>query len=307
MSKNIPSGVFPTMITPYTDSNKVDYEALEEMIEWYVRNNVQGLFAVCQSSEMFFLSLEERVKIASFVKKKSKGRVSVVASGHISYGMHDQLDEIRRIWETGVDAFVLVSNRMANENESDDVWKANTEKIITELPDVVFGIYECPYPYKRQLSPELLKWCASTGRFVFLKDTCCDIDKIKAKIEAVKGSNLKIFNANSVTLLESLKVGGAGFSGVMGNFHPDLYAWLTQNWNKEPEKAEIVQNFLGPTSEAVGASYPINAKYYMQLEGINIKLNSRVMNAADYTKTNQLGTEQLHELWKSFKEKFMEN
>ena len=54
-------GVWPVMLTPFTDHNEVDYPALERLTEWYIENGVSGLFAVCQSSEMFFLSLEERV------------------------------------------------------------------------------------------------------------------------------------------------------------------------------------------------------------------------------------------------------
>ena len=67
-------GVWPVMLTPFTDHNEVDYPALERLTEWYIENGVSGLFAVCQSSEMFFLSLEERVKIAGFVKEKAAGR-----------------------------------------------------------------------------------------------------------------------------------------------------------------------------------------------------------------------------------------
>ena len=37
-------------------------------------------------------------------------------------------------------------------------------------------------------------------------------------MEAVRGSQLKIFNANSATLLDSMKFGISGFSGVMANF-----------------------------------------------------------------------------------------
>ena len=84
MSKNFNNGVWPVMLTPFTDDNRVDYDSLEKLINWYIENGVAGLFADCQSSEMFFLSLEERVELARFIKEKAAGRVPVVASGHIS-------------------------------------------------------------------------------------------------------------------------------------------------------------------------------------------------------------------------------
>lgn len=70
---------------------------------------------------------------------------------------------------------------------------------------------------------------------------------------------LKIFNANSASLLETLKMGCAGFSGVMANFHPEIYSWLCKNFEKEPEKAKKVQAFLGFASLAECQLYPVNA------------------------------------------------
>lgn len=42
----------------------------------------------------------------------------------------------------------------------------------------------------------------------------------------LKRSSLKLFNASTATLLETLLQGAAGFSGVMANFPPRFYAWL---------------------------------------------------------------------------------
>lgn len=305
MKNNFPGGVWPTMLTPFTEDNKVDFDALESVIEWYIKNGVSGLFAVCQSSEMFFLSLEERVKIAAFVKEKAKGRVPVISSGHISDSFEDQIKELNLIAETGVDAVVLITNRLAKEDESDEVWKANLEKLLKEIPeDVALGFYECPFPYKRIISPELLKWCADTGRFFFLKDTSCDVENIKAKLEAVKGSNLKIYNANTATLLETVKLGVHGYSGVMANFHPDLYAWLLKNWENKPEEARSLVNFLSIASLIEKQLYPVNAKYNLTLENIKINDYCRSKNNNEFTATNRLEIQQLLELSKEYSNKY---
>lgn len=289
------------MITPFTESNEIDYPALERLIDWYIEKGVDGLFAVCQSSEMFFLSLEERVELARFVKEKAAGRVPVIASGHISDDFEDQVRELTLIGETGVDAVILITNRLAGEDESDDVWKANLEKLLAKLPDdLPLGFYECPYPYKRLISPELLKWCAETGRFFFMKDTSCDIANIKAKLDAIRGTNLKLYNANSATLYETMKLGAAGFSGVMANFHPELYAWLMKNWDKEPDKALALSDFLSVASLIERQLYPVNAKYNLMQEGVLTNYLCRSKNTADFTATNKLEVEQLRRLTQSF-------
>lgn len=297
MKNNFPDGVWPTMLTPFTDKNEIDYEALEEIIEWYIKKGVSGLFAVCQSSEMFFLSLEERIKLAQFIKEKSAGRVPVVASGHISDDFDDQVKEIYLIAETGVDAVVLITNRLAKQDESDEVWKKNLERLLKQIPkDIALGFYECPYPYKRVISPELLKWCVDTGRFYFLKDTSCDMNNIRGKLEAVKGSGLKLYNANSATILESLKIGAAGYSGVMANFHPELYVWLVKNWSSHPEEAKNLTNYLSLTSQIERQLYPVNAKYFLSLEGLPVNIYSRSKNHKDMTSSFCLEIEQFREL-----------
>lgn len=293
MNHSIKDGVWPTMITPFTAAGEVDYAALEQLVEWYIGRGVHGLFAVCQSSEMFKLSLEERVGIARFVKEKAAGRVQVIASGHVSDSFEDQVEELRQIAATGVDAVVLISNRLAKEEEGEEVWKNAARKLLDAIPDVPLGIYECPYPYKRLLSPELLKWCADTGRFTFLKDTCCDLQQMKAKIDAVAGSALKLFNANSSSLLASLKLGAAGFSGVMANFHPDLYVQLTEQWRNDEAAAERLQAYLGVASLIELQYYPVNAKYHLQQLGLPITTVSRVKDDSGLKANHRIEVGQL--------------
>ncbi|MDQ0916938.1 dihydrodipicolinate synthase family protein [Paenibacillus sp. V4I5] len=300
----IAKGVWPTMVTPFTDSNQVDYKALEQMIEWYIGHGVAGLFAVCQSSEMFFLTLEEREDIARFVVEKAQGRVQVIASGHISDSIENQIIELQAIAAAGVQAVVLVSNRLAQQNESEDVWKRNAETLLGAVPDIPFGIYECPYPHKRLISPELLAWCESTGRFTFLKDTCCHTEHIQQKLNAVRGGGLNIYNANTATLLETLHLGIQGYSGIMGNFHPALYVWLTRHYMERQEQAEKLQDFLGMSSVIESQFYPVNAKYYLSLEGLPVGLHTRTKDHRQMTYSNRREVEQLFALTRQYREKY---
>jgi 4-hydroxy-tetrahydrodipicolinate synthase len=306
MVTSISNGVWPTMLTPFTLTGQVDYAAFEQLIEWYIDGGVSGLFTLCHSSEMIHLTQEERVEVARFVKEKAAGRVQVIASGNVPEGqqeLQEQIDELKRIAATGVDAVVLISNRFAQESESDEVWKRNAQKLLNAVPNVPLGIYESPFPYKRLFSTELLKWCAETGRFLFLKDTCCDLQQIKDKLDVVAGSELKIFNANSATMLESLKMGVAGFSGIMANFHPDLYAWLIKNWDREPGLAIELQAFMGVTSLIELQEYPVNAKYHLQQLGLAITTYCRSKDAALFKRNRCIEVEQLEQLSEMMRQK----
>ena len=290
-------GVYPVMLTPFTEEGKVDFDSLERLVDWYIKSGVAGLFSVCQSSEMFFLTLEERVEIARFVKEKAGDRAAVLASGHVSDTLEAQVEELNAIAETGVDALILLTNRLAAEQESDEIWLSNLEKLMERLPeDIPLGFYECPYPYKRLLSPEILKRCMEIKRFYFIKDTCCNLELLDKKIGQLGNGQLKLFNANTSTLLESLQMGAAGFSGVMANFHPDLYVWLCENYEKEPEKARTIADFLTVASMYERQVYPVNAKYYQRKLGNFESIYTRTKDAALLDATAALETDQLERL-----------
>lgn len=302
MKGAITSGVWPTMVTPYTIDNKIDYKGVEKIINWYDEQGVAGIFAVCQSSEMFFLSKEERLNLAKFIMDHRPKHMGVIASGHVADTVNEQVEEAKAMIDLGIDAYVFISNKFALPNEKEDVVRQNIDIIINQIQDIPLGIYECPYPYKRLISPETLKWCADTERFLFLKDTCCNLDELQAKIDAVKGTPLKIYNANAATLLESLKMGCAGYSGIMTNFHAELYVWLCENYNKYPEKAEKLQAFLGLASVIECQCYPVNAKYHMQLEGLGIEYGSRVRDKNELTQSRQIEVKQLQHMYYLVKE-----
>lgn len=269
------AGVWPVMLTPFSDTGEVDYYGLDHLIDWYTENGVTGLFAVCQSSEMFYLSLKERIKIAEYVKRRAA--VPVIASGHISDAPSQQAEELTYMAETGVDAVVLITNRTAQEGQNSQVWMEGMERLLEQLPAAMpLGLYECPYPYKRVLSQEELDFCVRTGRFRFLKDTCCDAERISERLKLLCGSDLKLFNANTATLLDSLQQGAEGYSGVMANFHPELYVWLCKNWNKYPETAKKLQAGLTFASMIEKQYYPNNAKIYLADMGIPVGEGCRV-------------------------------
>ncbi len=276
-------GVWPVMLTPFDNQREIDWESLKKLIDWYIKAGVNGLFANCQSSEMFFLSEAESLQLTRFVLDYVDGRVPVVASGHTACGLSQQIDQLGKIAETGVDSVILISNRLAMPSEDDATVLANLQKITAALTDKVgLGIYECPHPYKRLLSDDVVRWCAQSGRYTFIKDTCCQIDTIRRRVELSKGSRMHIANANGQTLLPSLQAGAHGYSGVMTNFHPELYVWLCDNWQQEPEKAETVFAYLSTASLAECLDYPICAKDYQKSIGNFQTVACRVREAGNY-------------------------
>ena len=284
--------ILTTMITPYKKDGSVDLETAEKYVDFYFESGIDGIFAVCQSSEIFYLTLEERVELnrrvyarAKALEAKSGKRFTVVSSGHISDTIEGQAEELNAVYASGTDALILITNRLDINNEGDDVFIANAEKLLKMLPpEAKLGFYECPYPYKRLVTPKILDWALSTGRFYYMKDTCCDAKVIADRCRQLEGSEFQLLNANCQTLLESLRAGAQGYCGIMCNFHPELYAWLGNNFEKEPEKSDLIQSFIGTFGFIEGGlPYPLTAKYNMTLCGMETELITRKPGSGEMT------------------------
>ena len=289
---SVVKGVYPTMITPYRDG-KIDGNAVRELVRFYWKSGCDGIFAACQSSEISYLSVDERVSLVRLVvntareladNDKSRPPMMIVASGHVSDELSAQAEELNRIAAEGPDALILISNRFDIANTTDKAWISDAGKLISKLPpDLPLGIYECPKPYKRLLSDEMLRWCASDGRFYFIKDTCCDADLIAHRLDICRGSHLEIFNANAQTLLPTLKAGCAGYCGVMANFHPELYVRL-YNIDWSGKEASLLQDYLGLAATAESLTYPCCAKDYLnRYRKIPMEIMSRSADGSLYT------------------------
>ena len=289
--------IFTTMITPYRKDGSVDIKAALKYVDFYFESGIDGIFALCQSSEIFYLSLAERVALNAAVYAHAKAlentsgkKLTVVSSGHTADTIEEQARELTAIAETGTDALILISNRLDPENKGDEVFIQNLKRLMELLPkDVPLGLYECPYPYKRLLTPTILDFCIKTGRFRYIKDTCCDAALIEERCKQLKGSGFRLLNANCQTLLETMQCGADGYCGIMCNFHPRLYAWLRENFDKEPETAALVQSVIGTFGfTEVGLPYPLTAKYHMGLCGIETELFARSRKGeilTDYAKS----------------------
>ena len=256
------------MLTAFDDWGNIDWESQKKLTEWYLEQGSESLFAVCQSSEMLHLDLDEREALARFTVDIVDDRVPVIASGHIGVTLDEQITELTRIAATGIDCLVFVTNRLDPENLGSQHLFDTVETLMRELPpDLQLGLYECPAPYRRLLSDDEIIYFAQNPRFVILKDVSCDINTVRRRLELTKDSNLVISNANAAIAYEAMKSGAKGFCGVFNNFHPDLYRWLQDESEMHVELASELTRFLVLAAATEGMGYPKLAKAYHQRLG----------------------------------------
>ncbi|MDP4286070.1 MAG: dihydrodipicolinate synthase family protein [Bacteroidota bacterium] len=266
----------PVMLTPFKENGEIDFDGLTRLTELYLQAGVKGLFANCQSSEMYELSEEEKLLIVKHVMKISAGEVPVVAVGNFGKTMAEQADFMGKIYDIGVNAVIIVTSLIAEENESDAIFEERVLELFELTGKIPVGFYECPKPYKRVLTADQLLKFVATGKVIYHKDTCLDIAQVREKLNVTaKYENFGLYDAYAVNSIASLRAGAAGLSCIQGNFFPELMVWLCDHYDDRQEEAKEVQLFLDEHMGVAHHAYPIVAKYFLQKSGLNISKVTR--------------------------------
>ena len=274
---SLPQGFIPVMLTPFFENGEVDYNGLKLLTEFYLDAGAAGLFANCLSSEMFELSEQERLDVTKTVVDQVAGRVPVVATGTFGGPVPEQAIFVKRIYNTGVQAVILISGLLAEEHDSDEVFLANAKELISLTENIPLGFYECPVPYKRLINSDILAELLKSNRVVYHKDTCLDSVEVAKRLEVAEEYNFGLYDAYMVNAVSSLLAGAAGLSCIQGNIYPELVVWICNNYNNAERQDEIkrVQQFFIDTMDVVHAAYPINAKYGLAKRGFPISMFTR--------------------------------
>lgn len=278
-TRPLPRGLWPVMLNAFHEDGTIDWNGVDALTDWYIERGSAGLFACCGSTEMFHLDDVERLAVTRRVVSRASGRVPVVGTGTFGGPIEDQARFVRHVADMGVDAVVVIVCLMAESGEDEEVLKQNMERLLELTDPVPLGLYECPTPYHRKLSPELFGHLGATGRFRYHKDTVCDIDLLHQKIDAVRDTPLGVYNAHFETGLAGLRYGAAGISPVAGNVFPELFAWLCTEYSEQPETAEEVQRMMTSLAPVVNNKYLVTCKRYLQRIGLPITTRCRSTDA----------------------------
>ena len=267
----------PVMITPFNLKAKVDLNVVSHLIDFYLAAGVKGFFANCLSSEMYSISEDERLELTAHIVRYVNGRVPVVATGSFGLTIEDKAEFSKKIYDTGINAVILITGHYANVDDSDDILLRNFDKMMRLTDNIPLGLYECPAPYKRILTTEVFKTLLATSRFVYHKDTSIDLEKVKAKLEAVEGTPLEFYDAHTPNAMYSLQMGAKGMSSISGNFYPEILVWMCNNANDPSKQEEVkwLQSELTRVDPIIHQAYPMSAKYFLQKRGLPVRTISR--------------------------------
>jgi len=296
----------PVMITPFNLKAKVDLDVVSNLIDFYLAAGVKGFFANCLSSEMYSISEDERIELTRHVVKYVNGRVPVVATGSFGLTIEDKAEFSKRIYDTGIDAVILITGHYANIEDSDEILLKNFNRMFTLTGNIPLGMYECPAPYKRIIGPETFRTLLSANRMVYHKDTSIDLEKVKAKLDILKesGSEMEFYDAHSPNAMYSLQMGARGMSSISGNFYPEILVWMVNNANNPAKQEEVkwLQSEISRVDPLIHVAYPMSAKYFLRKRGLPVRTISRA-TALELTPQQKQTLDEIHSSFETWCER----
>ena len=206
------SGV--ALVTPFND-NGVDFEKLEELIEYHIKNNTDAIIICGTTGEATTMTEEEKKSTIKFTVEKVNGRIPVIAGS----GSNNTKTAISMsIWceKAGVDGVLVITPYY---NKSSDKGVIEHFKAISSNINIPIILYNVPSRTGLNLKPSIVKELSKLPNIVGVKEASGDLSQV-LEIRALCGDDFLIYSGNDDQIIPILSLGGAGVISVLANIVP---------------------------------------------------------------------------------------
>ena len=146
------SGCYTALITPMNRNRQVDYEGLQELVDFQIKNGVKGLLAVGTTGESPTLDWNEHSQVIEKVHEYSGKRCLTIA-GTGSNSTQEAIDGTAHAQNAGINCVLLV-DPYYNGPSSLEIRREYIEPIASQFPEVQVIPYIIPGRTGTQLFPQ---------------------------------------------------------------------------------------------------------------------------------------------------------
>ena len=232
------SGVIVPMITPFTGEGKIDFNAVEKIINNFIQNGVYP-FILGTTGESSSISNKDKLDFAKYVCNKFSGKTKIYV-GIASNDIKTSIENANLFFSMGVTTVVshLPSYYPLKPYHMLDYY--------TKLSDSIKGpliIYNITATTHMSIPLEVIEELSHKKNIVGLKDSERDEERMNKAIELWKDRNdFSHFIGWGTKCTEGLIKGSDGIVPSTGNFSPKMYADLyTAALNGDIFQAELLQ------------------------------------------------------------------
>lgn len=265
MKECIFKGCGTALVTPFTKDNRIDFEALERLIDFQLNGGADAIIIFGTTGEASTLTDDEKLETAKFTLERVGGKVPVIAGA----GSNNTLRgiELSKMLESaGVDALLHVTPYY---NKTNEEGLKRHFRAVAEAVNLPVILYNVPSRTGMNLLPETCGELSKVPNIVAIKEASGDVRTVSA-IQTFAGEDFTVYSGNDDVILPTLACGGKGVISVLSNILPGAVSVMCKSFFAgELEAARSLQKkYSKLISLLFCETNPIPVKYALQLMGM---------------------------------------
>ena len=247
------SGCYTALITPMNRNCQVDYEGLQQLVDFQMKNGVKGLLAVGTTGESPTLDWNEHKKVIEKVYECSSNSCLTIA-GTGSNSTQETLDGTANAQDFGVNCVLLV-DPYYNGPSSLEIRREYIEPVASQFPEVQVIPYIIPGRTGTQLFPQDIAMLHQQYPNVrCVKEATGDLKNMELTRQ-VCGEDFDILSGDddkTFRMMISPEIGASGVISVVSNVAPsavvDMVNYILDG---DAESANVIVQALQPLFDIV--------------------------------------------------------
>jgi 4-hydroxy-tetrahydrodipicolinate synthase len=257
-------GTVTALITPFT-RGEIDEPAIRSLVEFQVREGIDGLVACGSTGETPTLTDGEYTRVVQLVIEQAAGRVPVIA-GTGSNDTRQAIERTRLAQHLGADAALVVMpwyNKPTQEGMEAHV------RAIADACDLPIVLYNVPGRTGCDLQPATVARLAGIPHVIGIKEAAGSVDRVGEIIE-LTGPDFAVISGDDSLTLPMMSIGATGVISVASNIVPGAVAAMTTaaNAGRFGEARELHFDLLTLFRTLFVESNPVPVKAAAELLGI---------------------------------------
>ncbi len=260
-------GVITAIVTPLTGQDKLDVDALEELVHFQTKHEVNGFFVSGTMGEGIILNLDTRKKLLEKTLEFTGTKAFIIFHAG-SARIKEAMDLISYAVDLGVDA-VAAFPPIYYPYDKEALVDYYIQ--VSSLHDVPFFIYNIPPRTGINIGIELVKRIIEkSSNVVGIKDSSGDI---KNTVKYLSIENFTVLMGSDTLSLPGLMIGCRGVVSALSNIVPELFVQMYKllQLKKNNEAYQIYKRIL--KLKEILSKYPYIASYKaaLSIRGLQIK------------------------------------
>ena len=257
------SGV--AIITPMKDDGTVNYDKLEELINFHIDNGTDSIIICGTTGESATLSMEEHRKVIAETVRFAKGRIPIIA-GTGSNATETAIQLSTEAEEDGADALLVVTPYYNKATQSGLIRHYSAIADAVKLPIIVYSV---PSRTGTNVLPETMAaLLREKENIVGLKEATGNMAQAVRTMYLTDGK-LQMFSGEDGLVVPLMSIGAIGVISVLANIAPQQTHDMCQAFfDGDVQKAAQMQIAAEPLVDALFSEVnPIPVKKALNLMG----------------------------------------